>query len=99
MTQPPALNSHAPDRFTVALACATVLAVPVGLGLAAFGYLGWLSGPLALVLGLLGRSLGRRWGLWVLWIGVGLLLGTLTYIGLGLLTPDGSPTDGGSGQA
>lgn len=99
MTQPQADRSYAPDRRTVAMAVAAVLAVPAGLGLAMFGYLGWLIGPLVLALGLLSRTLGRKWGLWAIWIGAGLILGTLSYIGLGLLTPDGSPTESGSGQA
>lgn len=86
-------------RPSAGTAVAGVLAVPVGLGLSVFGFLGWCVGPLVLIAGLVGRRLSRSWAPWALWTGVGLTLGALAYITVGLLTPDGPSSGGGSGSA
>lgn len=78
-------------------ALVTVLAIPVGLGLSIFGFYGWCVGPAALVAGLVGRPLLRGWASWAAWVGVGLTLGALTYITIGVLTPDGPSSGTGSG--
>lgn len=80
----------------VALIAAALLAIPAGLGLSIFGFFGWCVGPLVLAIGLVGRYRRRRWALWMIWIGIGLTLGALAYITLGLLTPDGPSSGGGS---
>lgn len=85
-------------QLTAGTAVVAVLAIPVGLGLSIFGFFGWCVGPLVLIAGLVGQRLRRGWASWAIWIGVGLTLGALAYITIGLLTPDGSSSDGGSGS-
>lgn len=65
------------------------LAVPLVLSLSIFGFFGWFVCPAVLAAGLVGRMLSRRWALWALWIGAGLVLGAIIYIMMGLLAPDG----------
>ena len=84
-------------QLTAAMAVVAVLAIPVGLGLSIFGFFGWCVGPLVLIAGLVGQRLRRGWAFWAIWIGVGLTLGALAYITIGLLTPDGPSSGGGSG--
>jgi hypothetical protein len=76
-----------------------ILAVLLGLALSVLGFFGWLLGPSLLVLGAIGRRTGARWALWALLVGAGLLLGTMAYVVLGLLTPDGPGSGGGTGRA
>lgn len=93
------LPRREPWRLSVGKAVAGVLAVPVGLGLSVFGFLGWCVGPVVLITGLVGRRLNRRWARWALWTGVGLTAGALVYVTSGLLTPDGPSSGSGSGSA
>lgn len=85
-------------QLTAGTAVVAVLAIPVGLGLSVFGFFGWCVGPLVLIAGLVGQRLRRGWASWAIWIGVGLTLGALAYITIGLLTPDGASSGGGSGS-
>lgn len=84
-------------QLTTGTLVVVVLAIPVGLGLSIFGFFGWCVGPLVLIAGLVGQRLRRGWASWAIWIGVGLTLGALAYITIGLLTPDGPSSGGGSG--
>lgn len=84
-------------QLTGGTAVAAVLGIPVGLGLSTFGFFGWCAGPLVLIAGLVGQHLRRGWAPWAIWIGVGLTLGALVYITIGLVTPDGPSSGGGSG--
>ncbi len=95
MTGPGTLHPRVRDsQLTVGIAVVAVLAIPVGLGLSAFGFFGWCVGPLTVSAGLIGQHLRRGWASWAIWIGVGLTLGALAYITMGLLTPDGPSSDG-----
>ncbi|GAA4430744.1 hypothetical protein GCM10023169_34520 [Georgenia halophila] len=97
MTEPGTVQPRARGwQLTAGTAVVAVLAVPAGLGLAVFGFFGWCVGPLVLVAGLAGQR--RRGRAWAVWIGVGLTLGALAYITIGLLTPDGPSSGGGSGS-
>jgi hypothetical protein len=75
-----------------------VLAMLCGLALSVLGFFGWLLGPSLLVLGVIGRWTGARWAPWALLVGGGLLVGTLAYVLVGLLTPDGPGPGPGSGD-
>ena len=98
MTEPSTVQPRVRGwQFTASKAVVTALAIPVGLGLSIFGFFGWCVGPLVLIAGLVGQRLRRRWASWAIWIGVGLTLGALAYITIGLFTPDGPASGGGSG--
>ncbi len=58
----------------------------VGFYGSAFGFVAWLVGPVLLGIGLVG---GRhaRWGTVVAAVGLGLMLGTATYLLVGLALP------------
>lgn len=94
-TEQPAARAWRPSAGTAVVG---VLAVPAGLGLSIFGFLGWCVGPVVLIAGLVGRRLDRSWAPWALWTGVGLTVGALAYITVGLLTPDGPSSGSGSGS-
>lgn len=96
MTDPRQAKARAVRGRAVALACVAVAAVAAGLGLTIFGYIGWMIGPIVLVFGLIGRTFGKKHAFWLIWIGAGLTVGALLYIAMGLLMPDGAPTDSGS---
>ena len=85
-------------KLTTRTALVALLAIPAGVGLAIFGFFGWCIGPLVLIGGLVGQRLRRGWSSWAIWIGIGLTLGALAYIAIGLLTPDGPSSGGGSGS-
>lgn len=85
-------------QLTAGTAVVAVLAIPAGLGLSIFGFFGWCVGPLVFIAGLVGQRLGRGWASWLIWIGLGLTLGALTYIALGLLAPAGPSSGSGSGS-
>lgn len=98
MTEPGAAQPRVRGRqFNAGTAVVVLLAIPVGLGLSIFGFFGWCVGPLVLIVGLVGRRLRRGWASWMIWIGVGLTLGALAYVIIGLLTPEGPSSGGGSG--
>ena len=95
MTEPSTVQPRVRGwQFTAGKAVVAGLANPVGLGLSIFGFFGWCVGPLILVAGLVGQHLRRGWAFWAIWIGFGLILGALAYITMGLLSPDGSSSDG-----
>ncbi|GAB3308864.1 hypothetical protein EK0264_08200 [Epidermidibacterium keratini] len=74
-----------------------LLAAPVGFGLSILGFGGWWLGPLTIIAGLIGWRIRAERAAWVVWVGVALTLGALTYITLALLRADGPSSGGGSG--
>lgn len=95
LEQDAALARRRPRRsWPVALA--GIVAMPVGLVLAMFGAIAWSLGPLALLVGFIAQRTGKAWAPWLIAIGLGLSAGTLAYIAIGLLTPDGPSSGSGT---
>lgn len=86
--------------FRVGLVVTTVLALAAGLYGTAFSMVAvWAVGGLAAVIGAIGAARHTRWGFLLLVIGGPLLVGSVAYITLGLIQPDGPASGGGSGFA
>lgn len=91
-----ATSRRARAGFGIGLVMATVLALAIGLyGTALSPLVVWVTGLLTVVVGVVGVTRRARWGILVLVVGAALLLGSAAYFVLGLIQPDGMPSQGG----